>query len=95
MRKGTISFQARVRGGQARLRVLALRYLNACLLAQRVVRMFIKRSKVKTIGEGFFNYVGGGRKGIGVSNYACVSMMFCFVFTFQISYVVYKTCSGC
>lgn len=41
-----MGFQAQVRGHQARLRVLALRYLNACLLAQRIVRGFIKRSQV-------------------------------------------------
>lgn len=53
MKKGTVAFQAQVRGHQARLRVLALRYLNACLLAQKLVRGFIKRSRV-SIGEACF-----------------------------------------
>lgn len=46
MRKGTVALQAQVRGHQARLKVLALRYLNACLMAQRIVRGFVKRNQV-------------------------------------------------
>lgn len=60
MRKGTVAFQAQVRGHQARLRVLALRYLNACLLAQRVVRGFVKRSQVSWESELLLRYRPGG-----------------------------------
>ncbi|CAM9373494.1 unnamed protein product [Pylaiella littoralis] len=45
IRKGTVALQAQTRGHQARLKVLALRYLKACLIAQKIARGFVKRSQ--------------------------------------------------
>ncbi|CAN0317422.1 unnamed protein product, partial [Ectocarpus fasciculatus] len=69
MRKGTVALQAQVRGHQARLKVLALRYLNACLLAQRIVRGFVKRTQYKRTKDAALKVQSWGRMSVVQRSY--------------------------
>lgn len=68
-RKGTIALQAQVRGRQARLKLMAMRYLKACLLAQKWVRMFTKRSQFKRTKEATVKVQSWGRMTMASRSY--------------------------
>ncbi|CBJ27444.1 myosin-like protein [Ectocarpus siliculosus] len=68
-RKGTVALQAQVRGHQARLKVLALRYLNACLMAQRIVRGFVKRTQYKRTKDAALKVQSWGRMSVVQRSY--------------------------